>query len=51
MGKVFDIPNIHDSIKTDFESGKITLKEAALELHKAGWTNHINLEYARKVLN
>ena len=49
--EAFNIPSIHESIRADYDSGKITLYEAALEWYKAGWTPYISLDYARKKLN
>lgn len=36
-----DIPNIKESIKQDIKSGKMTLKQAAMELYEAGMFNWI----------
>ena len=49
--EAFNIPSIHESIRADYDSGKITLYEAALEWYKAGWTPYISHDYARKKLN
>ncbi len=44
------IKNILESLRKRFESGKITLSEAAIELHKAGWTNFIDIEATKRLL-
>ncbi|MBV3865802.1 hypothetical protein [Phocaeicola coprocola] len=41
---------ILQSLKEKVDSGKITLREAAVRLHKAGWTNFIDEETTRKLL-
>lgn len=42
--------NILDSLRDDVLSGKITLHEAAEELHESGWTNFIDEDAARRLL-
>lgn len=42
------IKNILDSLRDDVLSGKITLHEAAEELHESGWTNFIDEDATRK---
>lgn len=42
--KPFEIPNILQSLRTDVESGVITIHEAAEELHRAGWSNFVDEE-------
>ena len=37
----YKIKNILESLKEEVENGKVSLREAAVELHKAGWTNFI----------
>lgn len=44
------IKNILDSLRDDVLSGKITLHEAAEELHESGWTNFIDEDAARRLL-
>lgn len=46
----FHIPGILDSLRADVESGKITLREAAMELHMAGWVNFVDEEKAKRLL-
>lgn len=46
----FDIPSITESLANDVTSGKITLHEAAMELHEAGWTNFLDLDRTRRLL-
>ena len=38
----YKIKNILESLKEEVENGKVSLREAAVELHKAGWTNFID---------
>lgn len=33
-----------------YQEGKITIREAAVSLYNAGWTNYIDEEYAKKIL-
>ena len=40
----YKIKNILESLKEEVENGKVSLREAAVELHKAGWTNFIDIE-------
>lgn len=42
--------NILDSLRDDVLSGKITLHEAAEELHENGWANFIDEDAARRLL-
>ena len=47
----FDIPNILESLKRDYESGEITLEEAAKELYDANWIPRMNdLEKTKRLL-
>ena len=48
--KAFNIPGIDQSLKKDFENGKITIDEVALEYHKAGFTNEIDIDYAKRMM-
>ena len=48
--KPFDIPTITDSLRADVLSGKITIEDAALELHRAGWSTYIDVEKTRRLL-
>lgn len=48
--KPFNIPSILESLKTDVSSGKITIREAAEELHVAGWMNFIDEDKAKTLL-
>ena len=45
----FKIKNILDSLEEKVDNGKMTIREAAIELYKAGWTNFIDVD-ATKVL-
>lgn len=44
------IKNIIDSLRDDVISGKMTLLEAAAELHNSGWTNSIDVDTTRRLL-
>ncbi|HEC8324799.1 TPA: hypothetical protein RG501_RS13200 [Providencia rettgeri] len=48
--KVFDIPSLHESLKRDFETGVITLQEAAIEFFKCNWTPFVDIEYTKEKL-
>lgn len=48
--KAFGIKSILESLRDDVLSGKITLREAAEELCEAGWTNFIDEDTARSLL-
>ena len=48
--KPFDVAIFHESVKMDFETGLITLEQAAIEFHKGNWTPFIDIEYAKKKL-
>lgn len=41
---------ILQSLKENVEGGKMTLREAAIRLHKAGWTNFIDEETTKRLL-
>lgn len=42
--------NILQSLKEKVDSGKITIREAAIKLHESGWTNFIDEETTRRLL-
>lgn len=46
----FNIPGILESLKADVSSGKITIREAAEELHEAGWSNYVDEEKTKSLL-
>lgn len=48
--KGLEVRTLRESVKARFESGQITLKQAARELCAAGWTNYIDEDYTRKIL-
>lgn len=48
--RVFDIPNAMESIKSDFDNKKISLEEAALQIHIQGFTNYVDMDYAKEKL-
>lgn len=41
---------ILQSLKEKVESGEITIREAAIRLHNAGWTNFIDEGATRRLL-
>ncbi len=45
----YKIKNILESLKEEVENGE-NLREAAVELHKAGWTNFIDIDATRNLL-
>ena len=49
--KSFKLPNILESLKADVDGKKITIREAAEELHAAGWTNYVDEEKAKALLS
>ena len=42
--------NILQSLKEKVDSGKITLREAAVKLYESGWTNFIDEETTKRLL-
>ena len=46
----YKVRTILESLKEEVENGKISLREAAVELHKAGWTNFIDIDATRVLL-
>lgn len=44
------IKNILDSLRVDVLAGRLTLREAAVELCRAGWMNFVDEETARRLL-
>lgn len=48
--KALRIKNILNSLEEKIESGNITIREAAIELHKAGWINYIDIDTTKKLL-
>ena len=49
--KPFDIPTILESCHNDVVSGTMTIEQAAYELCAAGWTNYIDVETTKCLLN
>ena len=45
-----EIKSILGSLTEDLQSGTITLYQAAEELYNAGWTNYIDTDKARRLL-
>lgn len=50
MMKDYKVKTILESLKEEVENGKVSLREAAVELHKAGWTNFIDIDATRNLL-
>lgn len=50
MKNELNVKTIIESLKEEVENGKISLREAAVELHKAGWTNFIDIDATRVLL-
>lgn len=50
MENDFKIKNILNSLEEKVENGEITIREAAIKLHKAGWTNFIDVDATRELL-
>ena len=48
--KALRIKNILNSLEEKIESGNITIREAAIELHKADWINYIDIDTTKKLL-
>lgn len=46
----FDLPTIHESLANEVVAGKITMEEAARELHQANWTPYYDLKRTQKLL-
>lgn len=47
----FNVPSIVESLKADVSCGRITIREAAEELHEAGWTNFVDEEKTKRLLD
>lgn len=51
MSSVFkSLKTIFESLEEKVKNGEITIREAAIALHKAGWTNYIDIEITKKLL-
>lgn len=50
MKNELNVKTIIESLKEEVENGKISLREAAAELHKAGWTNFIDIDATKNLL-
>lgn len=48
--KPFDVPSFRESMQRAYESGEISLENAAIEFHNAGYTTSVDIEYARNRL-
>ena len=42
--------NVLESLKESGKSGKITIREAAIKLHKAGWTSFVDVDKTKQLL-
>ena len=42
--------NVLESLKESVKSGKITIREAAIKPHKAGWTGFIDVDKTKQSL-
>lgn len=42
--------NILESLGEKVENGSMTIREAAIALHKAGWTNFIDTDLTKRLL-
>jgi hypothetical protein len=49
--KPFEIPSILESYRNDVVSGVMTVEQAAKELCAAGWTNYIDVETTKRLIN
>lgn len=49
-GDLERVKTILVSLEEKVESGKITIREAAIELHKAGWTPYIDIDATKQLL-
>lgn len=50
MENEFKINNILNLLEEKVENGEITIREAAIKLCKAGWTNFIDIDATKKLL-
>ncbi|MGR5465288.1 hypothetical protein ACPV5G_20335 [Photobacterium damselae] len=48
--RTFKILGFHESVRKDFETGLITLQQAAVEFYRANWTPYIDIEYTMQQL-
>ena len=46
----YKIKSILESLREDVIIGEITLEEAAIELHRAGWSNFVDEEKTKRLL-
>jgi hypothetical protein len=47
----FPVKSILECLRDDVKSGALTLHQAAEELHDAGWSNFVDDDKARRLLN
>lgn len=45
-----NIPTLHESLYKDYKAGKLTLEECAMEFHKCGWDNFVDVKRTAKRL-
>lgn len=50
MQTAFNIPNIFQSLTRDHDAGKLTLRQVATELNRAGCTNFIDEDRAKMII-
>lgn len=48
---MLQIPSIFSSLRADVVAGKITIREAAVELFRAGHSPYIDEDYTKRALN
>ena len=46
----YKVKTILESLKEEVKNGNVSLREAAVELHKAGWTNFIDIDATKNLL-
>lgn len=47
---MYDIDTYDVSLRKEVLAGKKTIREAAVELHQAGWTPYIDEEWAKRIM-
>lgn len=48
--KRYEIDTIDASLRKKVEAGMMTIREAAVELHRAGWTPYIDEKWAKEIM-
>lgn len=49
--KPLSVPSMDESLSRDYHNGELTIQEVAEELHEAGWTSSVDIEYAKKMVD